>query len=248
MTDVRHTAYISTGRKNAMFTLWVGRVGAGCMVDHYVCNLAATEELAEAKAIDYCERMSERCGFKVHFDGFDVTNIRHRRGNLSARDTANIEQIEAGVFPFGKHAGTRIADAPDGYVLFFADKHDASDVVTQALAAACMGVAMERDLIAKRQAARDEQAAQDALSRHVGEIGERLTITGEIVSAFYKEPTAWADGYTITKVRHGNDLFVYWGNGIGERGDVVTMKATVKRHDEYKGVLSTTVNRPKLLG
>jgi hypothetical protein len=110
-----------------------------------------------------------------------------------------------------------------------------------------MGVAMEHDLIAKRQAARDERAAQDAKSNFVGTIGERRQFSGEVVSAFYKEPTDYSDGFWITKVRCGDDLVVYIGNKIAERGETINFKATVKAHNEYEGVKSTKVNRPKLI-
>lgn len=248
MTEVSHYAYISTGKLNAMFTLWTGRSAPGLAftTDHYVCNLSAAgnEDEAERKAIDFCDRMSERMGVRVNFDGFQEFAHARRRGKLSARQTANIEQIEAGLFPFGKHAGQPIADAPDGYVLFFADKHADTDPVIAALSAACMGVAMERDLIAKRDASRAIQRTQDELSAFVGEVGQRIIVEGEIILSFHKEPTDFADGYTITKVRAGNDIIVYFGNTLGERGQRCRFRATVKRHTERDGIKSTTVNRP----
>lgn len=161
--------------------------------------------------------------------------------------TVALEKIEAGLFPFGKHKDTPIADAPDSYVLYFADKHTEADVVVQALAAVCMGVAMERDLIAKREAARQERAELDAQSQHVGTIGERILFEGEVVSAFYREADAYSGGFWITKVRCGGNLITYIGNMLAERGETIKFKATVKKHDEYKGALSTVVNRPKII-
>lgn len=243
--------YISTGKLNAFYTLWTQRTGGGFYADpHYVCNLAVDEDRALEKARDYAERMSDRLApMPVVFVGFEHEGLARRRGKLSVRDTANLEKIEAGIFPFGKHKDTRISDAPDGYVLFFADKakDEGLDVSMSALAAACLGVALERDLIAKRDAAREERAALDAQSGHVGEVGDRLEFQGEVVTVFRKEYQD-GTGYWISKVRDGVNLVSYLGaKPLGERGAVVRFRATVKRHDDYKGVRSTQVSRPHAL-
>ncbi|RVD42854.1 hypothetical protein EN742_06460 [Mesorhizobium sp. M4A.F.Ca.ET.020.02.1.1] len=252
------TFYISTGAKNAMHTLRLRRDCAGLnpayMPDHYVRNLAVDVETAQNKALAYFEAWKERVGgnrddFILSLELEPEYDITKRRGRLSARDTLSMELIERGVFPFGKHHDQPIESAPDGYVLFFADKlqtaRDADEPVMTALATACMGVALEKGLIAKRDAARQERREADALSNHVGKVGERRAFTGEIVTKFFKGEDGF--GFWINKVRVGNDLLTYIGNELGERGDVVSFKATIKKHDEYKGVKSTVVNRPKIL-
>lgn len=246
-SENRTNFYISTGRKSAMFTMRICRVGKGFVSDSYICNLATDPARAEEKARDYFDRVSPNFPGAVFDIYADEDMLNQRRGRLSVEDTKRLEDVESGFFPFGKHKGERIAAAPDKYILWCADQRDEVGHVMAALSAACMGVALERGLIAKRDAQRAAQAEQDAKSNFVGAIGERLTIEGEVVSSFYKEPTDYQDGYTITKIRQGDDLFVYWGNEIGKRGDQIKVKATVKRHAEYKGVKSTTVNRPKLI-
>lgn len=253
------TYYISTGEKSAMFTLRCKRVTDDprmnqFMPDVYLRTLAGIngEERAIEKARDYVDAIRDRIeseDFKVVFGGVWDEPTGNRRGKLSVRDTANIETIEAGTFPFGKHAGSKIVDGPDGYILFFADKlATANDAVTAALAAACQGVALERGLIAKRDAARAERDRLNALSQHVGSVGERMTFTGEIVGYFFKQPTNDSDGYELTTVRTDEGNLVKWyNNQLGERGDRVSFKATVKAHCDYKGVKSTRVNRPKAI-
>lgn len=253
------TFYISTGRKNAMHTLRMRRDVSGLnpaiMPDHYIRNLAVSVEDAQAKATEYFNAWKDRVGgeredFILNLEIEPEYDITLRRGKLSARDTRSIEAIEAGVFPFGKHADKLIADAPDSYVLFFADKlktADDLDVVISSLAAACMGVALEKGLIAKRDAARAERRAIDEQSAFIGTIGERRVFTGEIVSSFFKKYDASYsdDGFWINKVRIGNDLVAYiGGKSFGEVGSTVTFKATIKKHDEYQGIKTTQVNRP----
>lgn len=253
MTRPTRYAYISTGAKSAMFTLWTGRESGDPRIDaflrdRFICNLAGAtnEEAAETKARDYCERMTDRTGETVQFRGFYDEPQNLRRGKLSVQDTQAIERIEAGFFPFGKFAGQPITAANDGYVMYWVDQHADAKPVVAALSAACMGIAMERDLIAKREAARCARAAEDATSEFVGTIGERREFTGEIVTAFRKVDEYAGQDFYITKVRCNGNLITYIGNEIGQRGAVITFKATIKAHDVYQGVKSTKVNRPKV--
>lgn len=258
-TKIIQTFYISTGRKNAMHTLRSRRDVIGLnpvyMPDNYICNLAVDVEAAQAKALAYFDAWKERVGgnredFILSLELEPEYDITKRRGRLSAYETRAIESIEDGVFPFGKHSGSKIVDGPDGYVLFFADKLQSVDTnenpVMAALASACLGIALERDLIAKREVARTERAEADAKSEFVGNVGERREFTGEIVTSFEKR-NDFAANYWITKIRCGSDLIVYIGNELGERGATITFKATIKQHSEYQGVKTTKVNRPKVM-
>lgn len=259
---ITQTYYISTGKKNAMYTLRCNRLSTGVPVcegsffpDFYVCTLAADEDRAIEKATAYFEamrqRISDTADFKLLFDDAPEYTPGKRRGKLSLHATRQLEQIEAGVFPFGKHAGTQIVDAPDSYLLYFADKcKDAGlDAVSAALSSACMGVALTRDLIAKRDQVRAERAAIDSKSNYIGAVGERREFTGTVISAFEQGFTH--DGkfhveYVITKVRCGDDIVTYVGKHIAAVNDVISFKATIKKHSEYNNVKATQVNRPVL--
>lgn len=265
MTFVVQTMYISTGAKNAMHTLRMRRDCAGInpnfLPDFYMRNLAVDVELAQEKAKAYFDAWCERVGgsrddFKMSLELEPEYDIKKRRGRLSAHETDCIETIEAGFFPFGKHKGVAIDQAPDTYVVFFADKakdDQTENPVMAALSAACLGVALEMGWIAKRDAARVERDRLDQLSQFVGKIGERLEFTGEVVTKFWKsnapEDATIRDkfGYWITKIRCSGNLIVYVGDELGERGATIRFKATVKKHDDYKGVKSTKINRPKIL-
>lgn len=255
---ITQTFYISTGRKNAMFTLRCRRdselVNPAFMPDFYVMTLAADAERAIAKARPYVEDMTARMGgdredFRIVFDPEPERDNTKRRGKLSVWATQAIEAVEAGEFPFGKHRGSRIEDAPASYVLFFADKLTtqaaADDAVTYALAAACMGVAAERGYLAKREVERAERAERDALSNFIGAVGERREFTGEVFSAFEKRCEYGGPSLFITKFHVGDDIVSYvGGKPLGEKGESITIRATIKRHEEYKGVKATQISRP----
>lgn len=245
------TYFISTGKLNAMYTLRYRRVGDVYCHDVYLCNLAATRDLAVSKAETYVEALRERIGessdFKIVFDGSPDFELATRRGALSVATTLKLEMLEQGLFPIGKHVGTRIEDANDGYILFFADKvkEDSQDVVFSAVAAACAGVALEKGLIAKREQANAERDALNKASQYVGEIGARASFTGEIIMVRDYE-TQFGINW-VYKIRCGLNLVTYMGSSnLGERGDVITFKATVKNHEIYQEIKQTLISRPKL--
>lgn len=257
MTDkLTVLVYCVTGAKNAMYTIRTQRVIPNFNMvcnDHYVCNVAATEEKAEEKALAYCARMQERMGdgVVVEYIGIDDGIIK-RRGKMSAADTIAIEKVEDGIFPWGKHKDTKIADAPDGYIIWLADQMKDATLkpVMAAMAAIAYNIAIERGLFAAREARKAEREEMEAKSNFVGTIGERRVFEGELVSVFgvRYDPADRDIAYYVNKIKVGDDLIVYVGNGLGERGDMLKIKATIKAHSEYKGMKTTKVNRPKVLG
>lgn len=245
--------FISTGSQNVYYTLRSTTIneeaGIHCN-DYYICNLSIDVDTAIEKAKAYVDAYRDRVGetseFKVEFGGVWDAHVIARHKGLTAKESNDIETVWDGLFPFGKHRGEYIAKAPDSYVLFWADKNDTSPVVA-ALSSACLGVAIERGLIAKRDEERAAQKAQDMMSNFIGEVGQRITFEGEVVSVFEKEDRYSGDIFYINKIRVGDDLVTYIGKKLANKGDNVSFKATIKDHHEYEGVKSTKVNRPKMI-
>ena len=83
-----------------------------------------------------------------------------------------------------------------------------------------------------------------AVSQHVGKVGERIEIDAKIVFAkgfdgYYG--TTWFN----TMTDPAGNVFHYRGNRLGQKGDAIKIKATVKAHDEYDGTKQTVIERPK---
>jgi uncharacterized protein (DUF3820 family) len=256
-SKIVQTYYVSTGRKNAMYTLRARRdcIGQAAhmfefMPDFYVCNLAADEARAMEKAADYVEAFRERVGesddFKIIFDASGAEREAYkRRGKLSVKETFKIDRIESGVIPFGKYADKNFSDAPDSYILYWVDKsrEEITDPVIGAIIAVCQGIAAEKGLIAKRDAAREARHAEDLKSDYIGTIGKRQEFTG--VLEYLSGPNEGNYGVWHTnKVRIGSDIVIYFGAPLGEQGETITFRATVKAHKEKDGVKSTQVSRP----
>ncbi len=223
---------------------------ADFMPDCYVCNLAADESRAMEKAAEYVEAFRARVGetedFKIVFDESGAAREAYkRRGKLSIEDTFKIERIESGVIPFGKYADKNFSETPDSYILYWVDKSrdEITDPVIGAIIAVCQGIAAEKGLIAKRDAAREARHAEDLKSNYIGTIGKRQAFTG--VLEYLSGPNEGSYGVWHTnKVRIGDDIVIYFGAPLGEQGETITFRATVKAHKEKDGVKSTQVNRP----
>lgn len=262
------TYYISSGRKNAMYTLRVHRQSYsnstyhGVDVDNYICNLSTDAELAEEKARDYFDRMVDRIkpdgvSFKMIFQGYADFDLFERRGKLSVRDTENMELLEQGIMPIGKRRGQVIADMPMNTILWWADesKNTSDEGVFSAVCDVCMGIAMDKGYIAKREqiaAERDqERQKQKELSDYVGEAKQRLELSGKVLLVTFLGATqvAWntfSERY-LTKIQCGDNIIVSFGNKVAEQGDEIEFKATVKEHQEYEGMKQTVVQRIKVL-
>jgi hypothetical protein len=97
---------------------------------------------------------------------------------------------------------------------------------------------------------REANDAKDAASEYVGEIGERIEFTAEI-AALKSGGDQWNGYWTFYLLRDTttSNLIVYIGSADleGQRGDTVTVKATVKEHSTRDGVKQTKVQRPKLI-
>lgn len=94
---------------------------------------------------------------------------------------------------------------------------------------------------------RTDRKAADAGSRHVGTVGERRDWTLTLQGRFeYSGEYGTTYGH-IYKDADGN-VVLYKGSTRlpGERGDTVTLKATVKDHAVREGVQQTMLSRPKV--
>lgn len=97
---------------------------------------------------------------------------------------------------------------------------------------------------------REAQEARDReLSQFVGEIGKRVEGTFEIVATrSWESSYGWPRRIVYwTLMRLGADLCTYKGNYLGQRGERLRAKFTVKEHEVCRGRRQTKLARPKVL-
>ena len=105
--------------------------------------------------------------------------------------------------------------------------------------AASMIAAHDRALGTER-----EQALDKLQSSHVGTVGERIVLTLKILAIKELESNWGVSNLHRMIDEHGN-RYTWFGSSqsIGKPGESVTIKATIKKHDEYKGVKQTVLGR-----
>tara|TARA_Y100000310_G_scaffold171492_2_gene171686 strand:- start:520 stop:1245 length:726 start_codon:yes stop_codon:yes gene_type:complete len=232
-----------------MYTLRVCHQGEGFSSDNYVANLSITSETAEAKAKDYFNRCySDRDD--ASFQGFADFQL-NERGAPKPWERAALALVADDRWPFGKNKGKSITDAEDGYLLWWAEQeiNGSTSHPAAALIARCAGIALERDLYAKRDAAKAERearwAAEAAGSDWIGELDTRQTFTATVERIRTFENN-WGEESCVQNLRTADgDLIVYWGwSELGDEGSQVQFDARIKRHDEFRNQKQTIVNRP----
>jgi len=115
-----------------------------------------------------------------------------------------------------------------------------TDLVRRALARA-------EERVANANKRREERIAADrATSQHVGTVGERREFTLTVGKVFSFEGIYGTTYINICKDADGN-VIVYKGSNGYEEGETLTVKATVKAHDEREGVAQTLIARPKVM-
>jgi len=90
--------------------------------------------------------------------------------------------------------------------------------------------------------------AANAASKHIGDIGDKVTLTITVERIIVLESQFYGTNYiTIGRTSNGS-VITYKGRvDIGAKGETNTVKATIKGHSVYNGVAQTEIQRPKLV-
>ena len=247
---------ICTGAGRGMYTLrglhgyhWDGTPRMG-----HIINLSRDPHQALEKARQYIISQGDSIEGLAKFDPDNVRNL-NVWGECDAQRQQDLRLIDKGVMPFGKHFGEAISDIDIEYFakwyLNFDVDTKRSDTVKERIR---LQVLPRRDeFMAVVEANNAAQAQRDAeieakrsKSSHVGEIGDRIDITATITVVKVIDGFYGVSYFTILENSKG-DVFKYFGSAeLGDKGETITLKATVKDHDKYDEVKQTVINRPKL--
>jgi len=93
----------------------------------------------------------------------------------------------------------------------------------------------------------DRTEAARANSQHIGNVGDKVTLTITVERIIVLESHYGTTYITIARDERGNAVTYKGNSNIGEKGDVNTIKATVKDHTVYNQIRQTVIQRPKVL-
>ena len=238
--------YVSSGRKNGLYTLRHQWCAGGYMQDYHIMTLAKDRDVATKKAWDYFE---EHCkpeeGWEFDDDHtFDLYEWGHGKPVWVMKA---LQMIEHNAMPFGAHHGELIEDQQDDYVLWWAKKDATNDnIVIQTLVKKFQEIATKRDLFKKLEEENAAREAQKKISQYVGETGKRQNFNLKMV--FYRPFDGfYGPAVVVGFVDEKENKIVYIGSADFsdlEIGDSVSFEAKVTKHNEYMGEKQTVVNRP----
>ena len=141
----------------------------------------------------------------------------------------------------GEHPDLRAAtDSDNSFVRDVMRKlHKYGDLSDAQISAVKRAVARDAEWAAKRA----EQRAEDASSEFIAEVGKRITLTAEVIATKFIERD-YGDKLFIM-LRSGDDIAVTFYSGMDgyEKGETVTIKATVKAHETRDGIKQTMLAR-----
>lgn len=102
--------------------------------------------------------------------------------------------------------------------------------------------------VVRANIARDAaEAARKSAARHVGKVGERVTLTCTVqFRTGFDTQFGWKSIVSMLD-QDGNCVVVKSTSFHAEKGETLTLKATVKEHGEYRGEPQTVLARVKVL-
>lgn len=242
-----NVVYISSGKKNGMYTLRERIARPRYVADHYIKTLAKDPTLAEQKAQEYFQKYyASQSDWKLDgFADFDLDEWGHGK---SVAVMQALRMIEKDIWPFGKHMGRTISETPDDYILWWAKKEIWPDMREHesALISRCKGIADERGLFKVEEEKLKKLAEAKAISQYVGNLDERIGFKVKLL--FIKSfDTQFGTSYVYKFQDGAGNKIVYFGTisfDNAKEGDVVSFVARVKDHQEYLGEKQTIITRP----
>ena len=247
---------ICTGAGRGMYTLrgLHGYEWDGTPRMSHIINLSRDPHQALEKARQYIISQGDSIEGLAKFDPDNVRDL-NVWGECDAQRQQDLRLIDKGVMPFGKHFGEAISDIDIEYFakwyLNFDIDTKRSDTVKERIRLQVLPrrdefmAVVEADKAAKAQREADLEAKRSK-SSHVGEIGDRIDITATITVVKAIDGFYGVSYFTILENSEG-DVFKYFGSAeLGDKGESITLKATVKDHDKYDQVKQTVINRPKV--
>jgi hypothetical protein len=100
--------------------------------------------------------------------------------------------------------------------------------------------------IEARRAERAERDAAKASRKHVGEIGERVTVDATVAARISLGVDGYGNYRTLYKFEDTDGNLLVWFTSALVEGDEVTLTGTVKKHDEFDGEAQTILSRCRI--
>lgn len=164
------------------------------------------------------------------------------------------ERAKAGIEAFAGKAKARATLAERGLSDAFGMDGIAGDMVRKLVAYGALSdkqwsfltslVERERARPAVEAAREAQKEVARATSRHLGTVGERRGFLVKVVATPKFEGAYGTVVINLCEDMQGNVVVYKGGKVLGEKGQMINVKATIKAHGEREGVKQTVISRP----
>ncbi len=255
MKNDAHYLHIGIGETNAMFTLWEVRRINGRVAHSYIKNLGNTVERAQEKALYAMFSM----GIELEHTGNELLDelrriertrptkeeIEARRAAIEERDRITAEaklaawvalcaQIDSDEVVFGKHKGNKFANLPVSYINWLVEEKDDFEEGTP--------LHYSADYCARTYGIRNEFE-----NGYVGAENEKIAVPVTVIRTYSFTTQFGLKVITTMRDDEGRCIVVKSTSFRASVGEKFKLVATVKAHEEYRGVTQTVVQRAKKL-
>ena len=248
-------SWIETGRTRGQYTLHrMCDQGRPFFGKTYVQNIGRTWERACKKADELNASFVEE--YEIPGDRFFVEyDISDERGTLREPNDYSDVIFDVEKLWFGKyeHASVEeVAKTDPDYLIYLRDKFFAGNprmkTLIEKITTLDLGESKREREWKEREAKIVAEKKRDAdRSDFIGNVGERLVFENMTVFFIADFETNYGITY-ITGLRDASgNVVIYFGKNIADKGDVLSLRATVKEHNVRDGVKQTIIARPHLL-
>lgn len=255
--------YISTGMNGMLHTLRqiVQDPNTMKIEDSYVKRLSACPKKSVELASEYVSIFNKLTGiseaYTVTFNPVPVDEIVQQTYDqkITKTDQSLLSLIQQGIVPVGGAKGSKFSDLSDDHLIWFYSEASkkTNNIVSRNLASAALTILIEKGVVSDVGGLDIVLTPSDIkskvkLSDHIGLIGKRMQLTAVVQSVNKK----WNDRFEYMeyfyKLLQGDNIINYKGTvNLGEKGEIVTMNATISKKNENNGIKTTTISRPHLI-
>jgi len=223
--------------------------------DYYVRNLSQDANEAYTKAVKICNNLGRKLrtngpehiademreikkrtademeAARIKADALAAERHEAMMSEQARKQAEMLCSLENGIVSFGKYKNNTVDELPQSYIQWLGEANDFDSFMS------CV-----RDIIlAKRDYISLPTPKKDL---YIGEPKKRDTYSVQIIKAIgYEGYYGYQRIYQMVDLATKALMVSFTGSFLGEVGDVMTIKATVKGHDEYKGQAQTVVQR-----
>ena len=248
-------SWIETGRTRGQYTLHrMCDQGRPFFGKTYVQNIGRTWESACKKADELNACFIEERG--IYTDQFEVEyDISDERGTLRKPNDYSdvIHDVEKLWFGKYEHESVEeVAKTDPDYLIYIRDNFSANSPRMKALIETISKLDLGESKREREWAEREAKIAAEkkrdaALSDFIGNVGDRLVFENMTVFFVADFENHWGCTYIHGLRDASGNVVIYSGNSIADKGDVLSIRATIKEHEVRDGVKQTIIARPHLL-